>query len=195
MKDSFLVVILLVTIQANAAFAYSEFYEYIRKTSGREINCAICHIHGEGPDGSEIGQTGFLKKDELEKLSVARAALEPGQIVNNPTLNEFGNELIHILGKRKLTDLVAHPEDLPKEIGYELDIDKDGIPDATEYLDGTLPTSKESGDPWKLFLVNIKKNAKQLLIGLLCVCFFLYGFIQLLRGIYNESIIEELEEK
>ncbi|MBI2996591.1 MAG: hypothetical protein HYY52_07820 [Candidatus Melainabacteria bacterium] len=197
MKLVFLLVSFLLFVLATPllqAHAYSEFYEYSLKTSGRNINCALCHTNSDGPDGNGPGQIGSLNKEELKKLMEARTAFEPHQKVNSPILNEFGNKLIYILGKKGFVKLKSHPENLAKEIGNELDIDNDGIPDSEEYLDGTLATSKEDGHPVKLFIANIKKNLYHIILAFFSIGLLFYGFAQWLIGVHNQAILDELGE-
>ena len=173
-------------------FAYPEFYEYSRKVSGRSINCALCHANGNGPEGNEPGQIGSLDKSELERLMRARAAFQPQQKINSPILNEFGNKIIYIIGKKRFLELTTHPEDLAKEIGNKLDIDKDGIPDSEEDLDGTLAISKEDGHPLKLFIANIRKNLHHIILAFLSISLLFYGFVQWLRGAHGQAVLHEL---
>ena len=174
------------------ALAYPEFYEYSRKASGRSINCALCHTNGNGPEGNEPGQIGSLDKSELERLMRARAAFQPQQKINNPILNEFGNKIIYIIGKKRFLELKTHPEDLAKEIGNKLDLDKDGIPDSEEYLDGTLAISKEDGHPLKLFIANIRKNLHHIILAFLSISLLFYGFVQWLKGAHGQAVLHEL---
>ena len=177
------------------AYSYPEFYEYSRKVSGRATNCALCHTHGDGPEGNEPGQISSLSKEEMRNLMRARAAFAPGQMVDNPILNKFGNELLRYLGKKKILELRNKPQDLPKELGQELDIDKDGIPDAQEYLNGTLAISKEDGHPAKLFIANLKKNATHILLAFFAVAFLFFGFVQWLMGIHGENVLRDLGKR
>ncbi len=191
-KFLFAAVILLCFNQT--ANAYPEFYEYSRKTSGRSTNCALCHTHGDGPEGNEPGQINALNKEELERLMRARTAFLPGQMVQSPILNDFGNELIKELGKKKILELKNRPQELAKEIGKEMDLDKDGIPDSEEYLDGTLSISKEDGHPAKLFFANLKKHIMHIILAFFAVVCLFYGFVQWLMGIDGEAIIDDLKK-
>lgn len=177
------------------AIAYSEFYEYSKKISGRNTNCALCHTHGDGPEGFEEGQIKSLNKEEMEKLMRARSAFQPGIKVKSPILNAFGNYIIYKVGKKKFLELKSHPEDLPKELGFKLDLDRDGIPDAQEYLDGTLAISKEDGDPKKLFIANLKKNIKHIVLAFLCVGLLFYGFVQWLMKIHVDAVLKEIRKE
>ena len=173
------------------ALAYTEFYEYSKKVSGRPINCALCHTHGDGPDGFEHGQISALNKEEMEKLSRARSAFEPGQKIKSPILNDFGNQIIYLIGKKKFVSLISHPQDLPKELGFESDIDNDGIPDGQEYLDGTLATNPEDGHPVRLFVSNFKKHTTPIILAILSVGLMFWGFVEMLRGIQKETLSKE----
>lgn len=186
---------ILVFVFQQGVNAYPEFYEYSRKVSGRATNCALCHAHGDGPEGHEPGQISSLNKEDMEKLMRARAAFAPGQKVENPILNDFGNKLVEHIGKKNILELRYRPQDLSKEIGQKMDIDKDGIPDAQEYLDGTLAISKEDGHPAKLFLANLKKYIIHIILAFFAVGFLFYGFVQWLMGIHGEALLDELRKK
>lgn len=177
------------------ACAYPEFYEYSRKVSGRAINCALCHSHSDGPEGNGAGQIGSLNKEEMERLMKARAAFEPNQKVDSPILNEFGDEIIHTLGKKKFLELKTHPQDFAKELGNAIDVDKDGIKDAEEFLDGTLPTNGENGHPLKLFFANLKKNIFHVIFAFLCVGLLFYGFAQWLMKIHIDAVLKEIKKE
>lgn len=193
MKGFYLSLILILTSNI-ICYAYPEFYEYSRKVSGRAVNCALCHSHGDGPEGNDAGQIGSLNKEEMERLMRARAAFEPSQMVNSPILNEFGNEIVHALGKKKFLDLKTHPQDFAKELGSKIDIDDDGINDAEEFLDGTSPTSKDNGHPLKLFLANFRKNILHIVLAFLCVGLLFYGFVQWLMKIHLDSVLKEIRK-
>ena len=164
------------------AWAYPEFQTYIQENSGRNVNCALCHAHGDGPDGLKPGQIGSLSPDEIAALGKARAAFEPGQEVDSPILNEFGNHIVKALGKQRILQLRQDPAALADELGYEHDIDHDGISDADEYLAGTHPVNHEHGEPWTLFVINIKKNLFHLIMVAAATILGLYGLTNLLHG-------------
>lgn len=188
-KSQFIYILLLLIfiLFELKVYAYPEFYEYSRKVSGRNTNCALCHTHGDGPEGFEEGQIKSLNKEEMEKLMRARSAFQPGVRVKSPILNAFGNHIIYKIGKKRFLELKSRPEDLPKELGFKSDLDKDGIPDAQEYLDGTLAISQEDGDPRKLFVANLKKNIKHIVLAILCVSLLFFGFVELLKGIHLKT--------
>ncbi len=188
-KSQFIYIFLLLLVYSFElnAYAYPEFYEYSRKVSGRNTNCALCHTHGDGPEGFEEGQIKSLNKAEMERLMRARSAFQPGIKVKSPILNAFGNHIIYKIGKKKFLELKSHPENLPKELGFKSDLDRDGIPDAQEYLDGTLAISKEDGDPKKLFIANIRINIKHIILAILSVSLMFFGFVALLKGIHLKT--------
>lgn len=171
----------LVVIAAARAHAHPEFQAYVQQNAPRNVDCAMCHAHPDGPEGPKPGQIGSLTPDEIAQLQKARAAFEPGQVVHNPLLNEFGNRLVETLGKRKLLELRQHPEQLPEAYGRTSDIDDDGIPDADEFLAGTHPVDPNHGDPWRLFVTNLRRNAFHIVMIVLATAAGLYGLNNLLH--------------
>lgn len=165
----------------STALAHPEYQTFIQENSGRNMDCAYCHSHSDGPDGMKIGQIGSLSAEELLSLGKARSAFEPGKDVHSPILNEFGNELVHVLGKKAILDLRKNPEALAEALGFESDLDDDGISDAQEYLDGTHPLIKDSGKPMKLFIANITRSKFSIVMLALATIFGLYGLNNMLR--------------
>jgi hypothetical protein len=165
-----------------AARAYPEFQAFVVKHSGRPINCALCHTHKDGPEGTAPGQIGQLSPAELERLGRARAAFEPGTRVDSPILNPFGNHIIQQVGKKRFLEFRVAPEQLAAALASDSDLDHDGIPDAREYLDGTHPLNKSDGHPWLLFQTNVQRNMLPLLLALAATALGLYGLTHLLRG-------------
>ncbi|MBI2422729.1 MAG: hypothetical protein HYV27_07855 [Candidatus Hydrogenedentes bacterium] len=169
------------------SLAYPEFQVFIEAQSGRNVNCAMCHAHPDGPEGLKPGQIGSLDPQQLEALSTARAAFEPGQEVHSPILNAFGNHIIHKLGKQQFLLHRQEPQKLAPALGLEDDLDKDGIPNAQELLDGTLPTDPNHGDPWKLFYINLKRRWFHILMVGLATVSGLWGLNNLLHGFERMS--------
>lgn len=169
-------------LAASALQAYPEFQAQIVKQSGRSVNCAVCHVHGDGPDGNAVGQIGHLTKEEFDRLGMARAALEPGANVNSPILNSFGNHIIHSIGKKSFLELRQFPQKLAEVLPANSDLDGDGIPDVREFLDGTHPLKKNDGAPLLLLKINIQRNLPQLGLTIAATLAGLFGLNHLLHG-------------
>lgn len=163
-------------------WAHSEFQAFVRKNSGRAVDCALCHVHSNGPDGTAHGQVGSLTPAQLTILGRARSAFEPGTQVDSPILNDFGDLLVWRLGKKRILELRSAPAELAKEIGDESDLDHDGISDAREYLEGTHPLIPTDGDPWTLFRHNFARHGFDLLMITVATAITLFGLINLLQG-------------
>ena len=169
-----------------AAVAYPEFETWIEAGSGRFVNCAFCHSHPDGPEGVKPGQIRSLDAAELERLNRARAAFEPGQEVDSPILNDFGDHIMERLGKRRFleirtTDPGRLAEELDSTAGEPSDLDGDGIPDATEYREGTHPLDARHGAPLRLLRVNLARDWFDILMIALATVFGLYGLHHLLE--------------
>jgi hypothetical protein len=134
-----LLTLTVIALATQQAFAYPEFQKYVQQNSGRNVNCAMCHAHPDGPEGLKPGQIGSLKPQELDLLNRARAAFEPGQEVQSPILNAFGNDIVKRLGKSQFLLLRQDPQKLAEALGAESDLDGDSICDADEYLAGPCP--------------------------------------------------------
>ena len=173
--------IFLTMIFTGNALAYPEFQRYSKTTSGRSVNCAMCHMHSDGPEGLKAGQIGSLSQDQLNELGLARQAFEPGFTGKNPILNEFGNTVLKTLGKNNLTEFKQKPELLTEALTKASDLDGDGIPDFEEFKDGTHPLNSLDGHPWKLFKNNVRKNAFHIAMLLLATGFGLFGLSNLLH--------------
>ena len=165
-----------------SAAAYPEYQVFVRNHSGRPINCAMCHAHSDGPDGAAHGQVGSLDSEGLSALALARAAFEPGQVVNSPILNAFGNRMVEDLGRNRILELRARPEELAEALGFERDLDQDGISDGQEYLDGTHPLQAHDGDPWRLFRHNFLVHWRDVALIGIATALTMYGLAHLLRG-------------
>lgn len=164
------------------AFAYPEFQKYVQQNSGRNVNCAMCHAHPDGPEGLKAGQIGSLSPQEIDLLSRARAAFEPGQKVQNPLLNAFGNDIVKRLGKSQFLLLRQDPKKLAESLGRDSDLDGDSICDADEYLAGTLPLDPNHGDPVRLFIANLRRSFLQIVMVGLATVLGVYGLHEIVRG-------------
>jgi hypothetical protein len=167
----------------NAALAYPEFQQFVEKNSHRTVNCAMCHISENGPVGNGEGQIGSFSADEMKLLNKARGALAPGQDVDSPILNKFGNEIIKAVGKKDFVALKSEPAKLAERLGDKSDLDEDGISDAREYLDGTDPLNKFHGDPAKLFWINLDRYKMHVFLAIVAVFSINYGLIHLIKGV------------
>lgn len=179
MRLSFQFIALTFVLIAPAG-AHPEFQRYSRENSGRPINCAMCHVHSDGPEGLKPGQIGSLNQDELNLLGLARQAFKPGSGATSPILNEFGNAMLNDLGKEKIIALKQNPERLAAALSKTSDLDNDGISDTEEFLDGTNPLNSMDGHPWKLFVNNLRKNKFHILMIILATGLGMYGLQNML---------------
>lgn len=163
--------------------AYPEFQQFVELHSHRTVNCAMCHTNENGPVGDGQGQIGSLTPDEMKRLNAARASLEPGQEVDSPILNRFGNEIVKAIGKKKFVQIKTDPARLAEALPAKSDIDGDGIPDAKEYLDGTDPLNKFHGDAGKLFLINLIRFKLHIVLAIVAVLSVNYGLLHLIKAI------------
>jgi hypothetical protein len=183
--------LLVFLFSSSSALAYPEFQVFAAKTSGRTVNCAMCHTNADGPEGTAPGQIGHLTPAELDRLGHARAALQPGQNVDSPILNAFGNHIIKSLGKEKFVELKVSPANLADVLPPDSDLDHDGIPDIREYLDGTLPVNHNDGNPLLLFKHNFRKNFTSIILTLAATISGIWGLSHLLHGFATASKIKE----
>ncbi|HOW67463.1 MAG TPA: hypothetical protein P5186_05610 [Candidatus Paceibacterota bacterium] len=173
---------ILLFLSAGSINAFPEFQQFIVKNSRRPVNCAYCHPNADGPEGTAAGQIGNLTAAEQAELVRARGAFEPGQEVNSPILNGFGNHIINSVGKRRFLEIRLAPAELAEALPKDSDLDADGISDSQEYLAGTHPLLRSDGQPWQLFRANIAKNSSQILLTLAATVLGLWGLGHLLRG-------------
>jgi hypothetical protein len=190
----FIIVALAWFAATGSTQAYPEFQQFIVKQSGRKVNCAFCHAHADGPEGTAPGQIGHLTGAEQAELVRARGAFEPGQKINSPILNAFGNHIINSLGKKRFLEIRLAPAQLAEALPKDSDLDGDGIPDAQEYLAGTHPLLKSDGQPWLLLRANFAHNSTQILLTLAATVIGLWGLGHLLRGFAAAADVEEEEE-
>ena len=167
--------------------AYPEFRAFVVQHSGRPVDCAMCHVNRDGPEGAGTGQIGRLSPAELEQLERARAAFAPGSKAENPILNAFGNHLVQNLGLTKIRELRLVPAQLAEGLPNDSDLDGDGIPDRQEYLDGTNSVDPRDGRPWLLFKHNFRRHWAEILLALTATMAGLYGLSHLLHGFARAS--------
>src|SRR5690606_36294646 len=53
----------LVVIAAARAHAHPEFQAYVQQNAPRNVDCAMCHAHPDGPEGPKPGQIVSLTPD------------------------------------------------------------------------------------------------------------------------------------
>ena len=165
-----------------ASFAYPEFQQYVQQNSGRNVNCSMCHSHPDGPDGVKAGQIGSLKPEALQRLNQARGAFDPGQQVDSPILNEFGNHIVEQMGRTQFIALRQHPEQLTPVLGTS-DLDGDGVTDADEYVAGTHPLDPRHGPPMRLFVNNLRAQAFHIVMIFLATILGLFGLNNLTQAV------------
>ena len=141
----------------NRAVAFSEFQSYIEQKSKKQLNCAYCHNHVNGPNGNEAGQLGLLSEEEKQLTAYNQFLQGNKELINSPILNEFGNYLVKKSGYEEIVNAQEEPDRLIDKL-KDSDLDQDGIKDSEELLDGTLPNDPLDGNPLKLFINNIKKK-------------------------------------
>lgn len=181
-----------------AALAYPEFEVWVEEHSGRYVNCALCHTHPDGPEGVKPGQIRSLDAEALERLNRARSAFDPGQDVDSPILNEFGDHIMEELGKRRFLEIrTTDPGELADALRStqhgDSDLDGDGIPDAVEYLEGTHPLDSRHGAPVRLLATNLARHWFDILMIALATLFGLYGLNHLLEWASLRAEEEETE--
>ena len=181
----------LAAIFVSEAFAHPEFQRYYKEASGRSVNCGMCHMHSDGPEGVKSGQIGSLGQDDLNALGLARQALEPGAGLKSPLLNEFGNAILNDLGKNKIGEFKQRPELLAGALPKARDLDEDGITDVEEFLDGTHPLNSLDGRPWKLFKHNVVKNRFHLFMIVLATAFGFFGLKSAIAWLSSKARNEE----
>ncbi len=193
-KKTYLFILSLLVIgQFNLkGYSFPQLEEFVAKHSGKPVNCAMCHANDAGPTGNDLGQLGHMTVAQMAKVNIARLAMQPGQNVDSPILNRFGNHIVETVGMQKLITLIAQPQDLATALGNKSDLDGDGIPDSEEYLDGTDPLNRFNGDPLKLFKINLSRNLIVICIISGALGLLVFGLAQVIQGF---KIIEDLEAK
>lgn len=179
-------VLIGISALSGEAQAFPEFEKAIEETSGRLINCAYCHEHPDGPDGMNPGQIDSLSPLQFKELNRARTSFDPGGNINSPILNDFGDHIINVIGKKKVVALKNSPLEIAALLG-DGDLDHDGIPDGEEFLDGTHPLIHHHGAPSKLFVSNFLAFWPHLLMLFLATILGIYGIENLLNWFSLEA--------
>lgn len=177
----------LILLNASPVFAYPEFETAVKMASGRNVNCALCHRNGEGPEGNNRGQMGRLLPTELDALSVARGAMVPGTAVDSPILNAFGNHLVSNLGRTKIIEArlrgQANPLDGLSNLSASLstiDFDGDGASDREELFAGTHPAMAHHGPLLTTISHRLKVHFWRILFTALGCALMLWGLRHLI---------------
>jgi hypothetical protein len=135
--------------------AFPQYADWITEKSGRQVDCAYCHINAEGPQGTGPGQIGSIKDDDLPKLRTAES----------PILNAFGKSIIKHVGYAGVAEGMMDPSSVAQKL-KAFDMDGDGISDGVEMEFATLPSDPLSAPPHLLWQKRLEKNMPfVLLIG------------------------------
>ncbi len=159
------------------AFAFNEFQAYIELKSKKQLNCAYCHSHTNGPNGKNSGQLGSLSEDEKQLTAYNQFLNSNKELVDSPILNEFGNYLVKKLGYEKITNAQNDPSLLVNEL-KDSDLDRDGISDAQELLDGTLPNDLLDGSPLKLFIHSLVKKWVEIIFQITTILLLIVSLLR-----------------
>ncbi len=177
-KSLITLVVLCFFLGSSPVLAFSEFQTYIEQKSKKQLNCAYCHSHVNGPNGNEAGQLGLLSEEQKQLTAYNQFLQGNKELVNSPILNEFGNYLV----KKLDYDTIVKAQDDPNKIVEGLkdsDLDRDGINDSEEVLDGTLPNDPLDGNPFKLLLNNIKKNCVGICFQAIAILLLIISLLKL----------------
>lgn len=171
-------VLCFVFLCTSSALAFIEYGNFIELKSKKQLNCGFCHKHINGPDGNELGQLGSLTEEET-KLTALNQYIEAGEILkDSPILSKFGNHLVKKVGYELIASALEDPIQVVNELKNS-DLDTDGISDAEEILEGTLPDDPLDGNPWKLFVNSTKKQWFELLFQAITIFFLVLALSKL----------------
>lgn len=160
------------------AYAFNEFQTFIEYNSKKQLNCAYCHSNVNGPEGKEKGQLDSLSEEEKQLTAYNQFLKANKEFINSPILNEFGNYLVKKLGYETIVQAQEDPKIIVDKL-RDSDLDKDGITDSEEFLDGTLPNDTLDGNPFKLFMYNIKKKWIEICFQTLAVVLLIISLFKL----------------
>lgn len=165
-------------LYSHSVHAFNEFQTFIEEKSKKQLNCAYCHAHPNGPEGNDEGQLDSLSENK-KKLTAYNQYLSANKLfINSPILNDFGNYLVKKLGYEELVNAQNNPSIIIERL-KDLDFDKDGINDSTEIQEGTLPSDPLDGNPYRLFINNLKKNLLEILLQIFSVVLFTFSLFKL----------------
>ena len=162
----------------NSAYAFSEFQSFIESKSKKQLNCAYCHSNVNGPEGKEKGQLDSLSEEEKQFTAYNQFLKANKELVNSPILNEFGNYLVKKLGYETIVQAQEDPNIIVEKL-KDFDLDKDGISDSEEFLDGTLSNDSLDGNPFKLFINNTKKKCFEICFQIIIIVLLIISLFKL----------------
>ena len=181
-KSLIALAIFCLLISSSPVLAFNEFQSFIELKWKKQLNCAYCHSHTNGPNGNDNGQLGPLSEDEKQLTAYNQFLKSNKELVDSPILNEFGNYLVKKLGYEKITNAQNDPSLLINEL-KDLDLDHDGISDAQELLDGTLPNDPLDGSPMKLLINNLKKKWIEIILQTAAILLLILSIFKLKSNI------------
>lgn len=165
-------------LNINSVYAFNEFQTFIEERSKKQLNCAYCHSHSNGPEGNESGQLGLLTEEQKRLTAYNQFLSANKDLVNSPILNEFGNYLVKKLGYEKLINAQSNPNVIVEDLKNS-DLDRDGITDSQEILNGTLPNDPLDGNPFKLFVSNAKKRGIEICFQIVVILLLILSILKL----------------
>ena len=173
-----LTILVFLCMNMSNAFAFNEFQSFIEQKSKKQLNCAYCHLHTNGPEGNGAGQLGSLSEEEKQLTAYNQFLKANKELVNSPILNEFGNYLVKQLGYETIVEAEVDPNIIVEKL-KDFDLDKDGIGDSEEFLDGTLPSDPLDGNPFKLFINNTKKKCFEICFQIIVIVLLIISLFKL----------------
>lgn len=177
-RDCFVALLLAMTLQPSQVYAFVEFQTFIEQKSKKQLNCAYCHSHTNGPEGDESGQLRSLDEKQKQSTAYNQFLQSNKEFIDSPILNEFGNYLVKKLGYETITSAQNEPNKLVEGL-KDSDLDNDGIKDSQELLEGTLPNDPFDGNSLRLFLNGVKKKWIEISFQAIVILFLIISLLKL----------------